>query len=54
MCSMHHRDYHQKGHDTFEKLYHLDLAKLAAEFASKTPDEKLREALAEKKIGLMI
>lgn len=45
MCSNHHRLYHQRGHQSFETYYGLDLAKLAAEFAAKTPDEKLREAM---------
>ena len=56
MCSFHHRTYHQKGHNYFEIAYQLDLKKLAAEFAAKTPDEKLREALKEGKpmMGLML
>ena len=47
MCSLHHRNYHDYGHETWQRVYGLDLAKLAAEFASRTPDEKLREAMKE-------
>lgn len=47
MCSFHHKVYHSRGHKSFEDLYRLDLAKLAAEFAAKTPDEKLKAVLKE-------
>lgn len=47
MCGMHHQEYHRVGHHTFESIYSLDLRKLAAEFASRTPDEKLREVLRD-------
>lgn len=46
MCEAHHKQYH-RGDKTFERIYGLDLAKLAAEFASRTPDEKLREVLRD-------
>ena len=55
MCQFHHAQYHRRGHDIFERAYKLDLTKLAAEFAAKTPDEKLREVLKDRTpLGLMI
>jgi hypothetical protein len=46
-CRSHHILYHAMGHESFERYYGLDLAKLAAEFAARTPDEKLREVLRD-------
>lgn len=44
----HHAEYHRIGHKSFEDKYKLDLFKLAAEFARRTSDRKLREYLREK------
>lgn len=43
MCADHHLHYHRIGHISFERQYGLSLVKLAAEFASKSPDKKMLE-----------
>lgn len=46
MCSHHHQIYHRMGHDTFERVYDLNLKQLAIEFTRKSPDKEMRESLA--------
>lgn len=43
----HHAEYHRIGHQSFERKYALDLAALAAEFASRSTDVVMREAMKE-------
>ncbi len=45
MCSECHAYYHRIGHKTFERIYILNLAALAAEFTRKSPDQAMRESL---------
>ncbi len=47
MCSSHHSEYHRIGAETWEKKYALDLARLAAEFTAKSPDQAMRASLKE-------
>jgi hypothetical protein len=45
LCSGHHSQQHSIGESSFEKLYNIDMKELAKEFARKSPDKKLREAI---------
>lgn len=44
LCTAHHREAHQ-GELTFQIINNLDWLKLASEFARKSPDLKMREAM---------
>lgn len=44
-CAKHHRWQHDHGAESFQKRYGIDLWKLAAEFAAKSPDTAMREAM---------
>src|SRR5579864_4203134 len=44
-CREHHAEAHRIGHDTFARKYGINLWALAAEFARRSPDRALREAL---------
>ena len=46
LCRMHHSQQHNVGERSFEKLYSLDMAGLADEFAKASP--KAAEIRAEK------
>lgn len=48
LCSDHHRQQHNIGVESFQKMHSLDLFKLAAEFALLSPDVKMKEAMKEK------
>lgn len=37
LCAYHHREQHQIGEGAFERLYELDMKKLAAEFVARSP-----------------
>jgi hypothetical protein len=45
LCSAHHREQHNTGVETFQKKYSLNCWKLAAEFAEKSTDLKMKEAM---------
>ncbi len=45
LCDLHHREQHQIGQFAFERQYSIDLAKLAAEFARRSPDQAMRDSL---------
>lgn len=45
LCFHHHTLQHAWGEATFEKHFGIDMKKLAAEFAAKSPDAKMREAM---------
>lgn len=53
MCDAHHlsgpQAQHSIGEPAFEKLHGIDLMKLALMFASKSPDERIREKAASMK-----
>lgn len=42
LCSYHHRAQHQDGAETFSRAHGIDLWKLAAEFAARSPDAAMR------------
>ncbi len=46
-CALHHKEQHSIGQPAFERKYGLDLFAIAAEFARRSPDRKLRDALKE-------
>lgn len=45
LCAGHHKEAHDHGHKTFAGRHRIDLEKLAAEFAAKTTDTALRDAM---------
>lgn len=45
LCVEHHREQHQIGEPAFERRYRIDMKALAAEFARKSPDIAMREAM---------
>lgn len=47
LCADHHREQHNRGVQTFERKYGIDLAKLADEFARKSPDQAMKDSLKE-------
>lgn len=47
LCAKHHKEAHDHGEATFQAKYKLDWAALAGEFARKSPDVKMREAMKE-------
>ena len=47
LCHVHHHSQHDHGAQTFERTHGIDLAKLAQEFAHKSPDLAMREAMKE-------
>jgi hypothetical protein len=47
MCHTHHSEQHDGGAETFQRKYGIDLWKLAAEFAAKSPDANMRAAMQE-------
>lgn len=50
LCARHHRLAHEKGHATMAKAEGLSLEKLfdlAAEFAAKSPDRAMKEAMKD-------
>lgn len=48
LCAHHHDGYHHMGHETFEREYRIDLQRLAREFAEKSPDIVMRNAMKER------
>lgn len=51
MCVKHHRIYHNLGHDSFERAYHLDLFALAEAFTVHSPDKVMRESIGAMQEG---
>lgn len=47
LCSEHHRLSHSIGDRSFERRFGIDLMKLAAEFARRSPDLKMKESMKE-------
>ena len=47
LCRTHHSEQHAIGVETFQKRYGLNLDKLAAEFASRSPDTLMKEAMKD-------
>ena len=47
LCSIHHAQQHQIGHERFDKMYGLNSLQIAAEFAAASPDVAMREAMKE-------
>lgn len=47
MCSQHHDQSHNVGTATFERMYRVNLLALAREFASRSPDIAMKEAMKE-------
>ncbi len=47
LCDEHHLEQHQIGQPAFERKYGLDLFALAAEFVRRSPDRKMKQALAD-------
>jgi hypothetical protein len=47
LCASHHDQYHKVGIDTFAEMHKLDLWAMAEEFASRSPDMAMREAMRE-------
>ncbi len=45
LCRAHHSEQHQAGVLTFQKKYGIDLDALAAEFARRSPDSLMKEAM---------
>lgn len=45
MCHGHHLEYHQDGHDTFEKRHGVNLKAMALEFTRRSPDAAMRASL---------
>lgn len=45
LCLVHHAEAHKHGHDTFARKYRVDLWALAREFAAKSPDLAMKEAM---------
>ncbi len=45
LCPEHHREQHQIGQKAFEEKYQFSMAQFAAEFAKKTTDKRMREAM---------
>jgi hypothetical protein len=46
MCGIHHREYHNSGHASFERRYRLNLGLLAAAFVRESPDWEMRASLS--------
>lgn len=44
----HHREQHDIGHLAFDRKYSINSLALAAEFAAKSPDVAMREAMKER------
>lgn len=47
LCRSHHSQAHNIGHDSFARLYRIDLWKLAEEFVRKSPDFAMKRAMRE-------
>lgn len=47
LCGFHHQLQHQVGHKAFDKVHGIDSLALAAEFARRSPDTAMREAMKE-------
>ena len=47
LCGYHHAMQHRMGHETFDRLHGIDSMKLAAEFASHSPDREMIDAMKE-------
>lgn len=45
MCREHHTEQHNKGFETFQKKYGLDLWALAKEYVERSPDIAMKESL---------
>jgi Putative HNHc nuclease len=45
LCRTHHDEQHRIGATSFERKYGIDLWALAAEFARRSPDQKMRASL---------
>jgi hypothetical protein len=54
LCSAHHMIQHQLGEPAFEKNYGIDMKALAAEFAAKSPDIKMKQAMAAVRSGALV
>jgi len=46
-CAAHHREQHAIGHQAFDRKYAINSLALAKEFAAKSPDSAMREAMQE-------
>lgn len=44
LCDGHHQESH-RGEKTFQRKYRIDLKAIAREFANKSPDEAMKEAM---------
>ena len=47
LCRTHHREQHNRGVETFMRTYGIDLWAIAAEFAARSPDLRMRAAMPE-------
>lgn len=47
LCSAHHREAHQHGEATFQRVHAIDMQALAAEFARRSPDMAMKEAMRD-------
>src|ERR1051325_11121972 len=47
LCHVCHAQAHQIGHDTFAQIHKIDFWALAREFAKRSPDKAMREAMYE-------
>lgn len=45
LCNNHHLEQHDMGEPAFERHWAIDMKALAREFAAKSPDMKMREAM---------
>jgi hypothetical protein len=45
LCVAHHDEQHDKGAETFQRKYKIDLWKLAAEFTRTSPDQQMKDAM---------
>lgn len=47
LCAVRHREQHNVGEGTFERVYGLDMKAIALALARKSPDTAMREAMKE-------
>lgn len=47
LCTTHHREQHNIGVDTFQRIYNIDLWTLAEKFATLSPDLEMKASICQ-------